>query len=109
MQTMFCSEENFRMVLEESGVELFVPIDRYVISKKEVAEWKRKNKNPRNWDGMAGSFQVLCALIRLGVTLEVDGQNFTDSSDFYNNYIYKNFRNLEEGADIFILSDPGEP
>ncbi len=98
-------DAHFRLAMDRGGIELFVPVKQYPVSDKDVEKWHRDNQDSENWDALASEFQLLCRIINYGVPVVVEGHSYTDSGTFYSKFVCKHFRNLEDGADIFIL-DP---
>ncbi|CAM2010544.1 hypothetical protein [Acanthopleuribacter pedis] len=104
LETLLSDDDHFRLGLDKGGVELFVPIKEWVVPDKDVATWERENKDPKNWDALAGNFRVLCQILNHGVPVVVAGRTYTSSGTFYRDFVMKGYRNLEEGADLFILA-----
>lgn len=105
LATMLSDDAHYRLAMDRGGVELFVPVERYVVPDKDVKKWHRENKDPENWDALAAEFQLLCRIMNYGVPVVVEDHAYSNSSTFYSQFVCKHFRNLEDGADIFIL-DP---
>lgn len=105
LATVLSDDAHFRLAMDRGGIELFVPVDQYLVSEQDLEKWHRDNQVAEYWDSLASEFQLLCRIINFGVPVMVEGELYNNSGTFYSKFVCKHFRNLEDGADIFIL-DP---
>ena len=111
LKTLFETQENFRLALEDSVVEIRLPIKHYAFPAKELAELdamyeaRGADGRPSEWGLLVTALREIRRAVEAGVTIEFeDGVKLTSWSSFYT-WAHGRYHMLEDGFDSWIGDD----
>ncbi len=110
MKKLLENEQSFAFGLTSSGVRIFVPVERYSVSAKELRELDRlyesrdKDGRPDSWNALVEGLREIRRAVDAGVEVEVEGKTLKRPGSFYT-WAHGRYHGLEDGCDKWIGDD----
>lgn len=100
---MLESDECFALALSETGVEISIPRDRYILSAKELEDFDALYRDA-SWDYLVEELREIRRAVEAGVEIHVEGERLTSFESFYK-WAHGRYYVLEEAATSWIGDD----
>lgn len=110
LRQMFESDDNFRLALQDGGVRLLIPVERFTVPDRRLREFdalyeeRTKSGRPTGWGPLVAALRELRRLVEAGIIVEIDGQTLKSWGGFYT-WAHGRYHMLEDGYDSWIGDD----
>lgn len=108
---MLETEENFKLAIEKSGIEIQVPRQNYTISSETIGEldalYEERSSagRPTRWGILVEELREIRRAVEAGVTVNIEGeQSILNWQNFYS-WAHGRYHMLEDGYDKWIGDD----
>lgn len=107
---MVTSDENFALALNESGIELLVPIEKWSLPPETLAAmdaWYAERSSegrPSQWDALVEEIREIRRAVEGGVSVEIEGRVYRQTISLLE-WAHARYHMLEEGIDKWIGDD----
>ncbi|MBP6471581.1 MAG: hypothetical protein KBE23_17130 [Chloroflexi bacterium] len=109
-QKMLENAETFALALNESGIELIMPITEFTFSDEQLQDldalYQSRNENgrPDSWGTLVEKLRGARRAVEAGVVVTIDGHKFKNFGSFYS-WVYERYHMLEDGYDSWVGDD----
>lgn len=110
LDTMLASDDNFALSLQQSGVEIRIPVRQYVLPDEELQEFdalyaeRSEDGRPTGWGILVEELREIRRAVEAGVVVEIEGQKLRSWNSFYT-WAHGRYHMLEDGYDSWIGDD----
>jgi hypothetical protein len=104
------TDENFALALRESGLEIVIPLPRYVLPAEDLREldalYAERNADgrPTSWGSLVERLRGIRRAVEAGTAVEIEGKTLKSWGSFYN-WAHGRYHALEDGYDSWIGDD----
>lgn len=110
IKKMFESDENFALALNDSGIEMAIPVGQYKVPAEHLQEldllYEERDDagHPTSWGILVAGLRDIRRAVDAGVVVEVDGKKLNRPGSFYS-WAHGRYPLLEDGYDSWIGDD----
>jgi hypothetical protein len=110
LNQMLESDDNFALALQESGIQVTIPIERYAVSDEQLRAFdelyaaRSANGRPTDWGALVEELRGIRRLVEAGIAVEVEGRTLKRWGSFYD-WAHGRYHMLEDGFDSWIGDD----
>jgi len=114
IETMLASDANFALAVNESGLRVFIPMEHYEISPKQLKALdalyeKREDmgalgSRPTRWGTLVEELREIRRAVEANVMIEVEGRKLENFDDFIS-WAHGRYHALEDGYDSWYGDD----
>ncbi len=107
---MLENDDNYALALNESGIEVTMPIPEYTFSAEQLQELdalyqsRGEHGRPDNWGTLVENLREVRRAVEAGVVVTIDGHKLKHFSSFYS-WVHKRYHMLEDGYDSWVGDD----
>lgn len=114
IEKMLESDDNFKVVVEDSGLQVQIPLEQYKVSDDQLraldamyderADMGVLGSRPTGWGSLVEELREIRRAIEAGVVVEVDGRKLKSVGSFLT-WAHERYHMLEDGYDSWIGDD----
>jgi hypothetical protein len=110
IRKMLDSDDNFALAVNQSDIQVVIPIERYTVSEEQLREFdalyeeRGESGRPTGWGILVAGLREIRRLVEAGIIVEVDGRTLKSFGSFYN-WAHGRYHMLEDGYDSWIGDD----
>ena len=107
---MLASDDNFALSLQQSGVEIRIPVRQFVLPDEELQEFdalyaeRSEDGRPTGWGILVEELREIRRAVEAGVVVEIEGQKLRSWNSFYT-WAHGRYHMLEDGYDSWMGDD----